>query len=258
MTDPNRAIGQMRQGSAAAALILAAALSLAPAARAQTGASAELQEKCANENEAADPDAQIAACTALLRARPAFADAYGKRGVAYVAKGDLNQALADYNRALSLRLSPVDLMNRASLLMAKKDYTQAIADTDKAAALSPDDARIESSRCWKRAVAGLELDVARTACSRAMQMAPDDPNSYDSRGLVGLKQGKFAEAFADYDAALKLVAGKDDRNEASFLFGRGLAQLKLGKEAEGNADIEAAIARNKNISAIYALNGVTR
>lgn len=240
------------------ALILAAALCMAPAAHAQVGTNAELTAKCVNADASLDPDAQIAACTALLRLRPAFAYAYGQRGTAYAAKGDFTAALADFNRALALRPSAGDLMNRASVLMVKKDYETAIADTDKAAALDPNDARIESSRCWKRAVAGVELDVARAACDRALQMAPNDPNAYDSRGLVGLKQGKYAEAFADYDAAAKLVAGKNDRNEASFLFGRGLAQRKLGKTNEGEADIDAATAKNKNISTIYALNGITR
>lgn len=239
-----------------AALIALAAFCLAPSAHAEAGA--ELTEKCANADGASDVDARISACTSLLRMKPALASAYGQRGAAYAEKGDLNAALADLDRALSFRQSAPDLMTRASVLMAKNEYAAAIADTDKAATLEPVDARIQGSRCWKRAVAGIELDVALTACNIARALAPDDPNSYDSRGLVFLKQARYPEAFADYDAAAKLVAGKNDPNEASFLFGRGVAQLKLGNDDQGNADVSAALEKNKNISAIYALNGVTR
>jgi tetratricopeptide (TPR) repeat protein len=227
-----------------------------PAPPVRVSATALLTTQCADA--AAEPDARITACTALLRLRPAMADAYGHRGLARAAKEDLTGALADYNRALSLRVSPIDLMNRASVLMATRNYQAAIADTDKAAALDPTDPKMESSRCWKRAVAGVELDIARQACDRALALTPNDPNTYDSRGLVFLKWGMYTEAFADYDAAVKLVAGKDDRNEASFLFGRGLAQVKLGRNDLGEADLSAALAENRNISTIYALNGLTR
>lgn len=242
-------------GVALAALASQAGAQAEPVSTALTPL-AEAQGRCTDMTTT--PEARIAACTTVLRARPTSADAYGQRGVAHAARGDFTAALADHNRALALRVSPADLMNRASVLMAKGDYAAAIADTDRAASIDPTNPVYENSRCWKRAVAGVDLETALTACERALALFPDDPNPHDSRGLIYLKMGKFAEALVDYDAAAKLVAGKNNPNEASFLFGRGLALLRLGREAEGEADIDAALARQRNISAIYAVNGLTR
>ncbi len=226
---PSNAIRSAPRASKAmrAALIALAAFCLAPSAHAEAGA--ELTEKGANADGASDVDARISACTSLLRMKPALASAYGQRGAAYAEKGDLNAALADLDRALSFRQSAPDLMTRASVLMAKNDIAAAIADTDKAAHARARRCAYSRGRgAGKRAVAGIELDVALTACNIARALAPDDPNSYDSRGLVFLKQARYPEAFADYDAAAKLVAGKkrSQRGEFPFWTGRRAAEAR--------------------------------
>jgi Flp pilus assembly protein TadD len=74
----------------------------------------------------------------------------------------------------------------------------------------------------------------------------------NGRGLVGIKQGKFAEAWADYDAALRARPGF-----AGFLYGRGIAALRLGRTEEGKADLAQATQLDANIARTYAGYGVT-
>ena len=56
--------------------------------------------------EAADPDAAIAGCTALIQsgreAMGSLASVYFNRGSAYYRKGELDSALADYDQVIRL------------------------------------------------------------------------------------------------------------------------------------------------------------
>lgn len=67
-----------------------------------------------------------------------------------------------------------------------------------------------------------------------------------------LKQGRFQDAWNDYDTAVR-----GDASIAHFRYGRGIATLRLGRTAEGQADLAAAAALDANIAATYAGYGVT-
>jgi tetratricopeptide (TPR) repeat protein len=107
-----------------------------------------------------------------------------------------------------------------------------------------------NSLCWSRALAG-ELQLALGNCNESLRMRPDDAETLDSRAVAYFKLGRFAEAFADFDAALK-------RNEkmASALYGRGVSRLKQGDVEKGEADIAAAKALKADIAEEYSGYGV--
>ena len=66
-----------------------------------------------------------------------------------------------------------------------------------------------------------------------------------------MKLGRFDEAIADYDSALKLAP-----QLASSLYGRGAAKLKKGDTDGGNADIAAAKAIQADVADDFAGYGV--
>ena len=72
-----------------------------------------------------------------------------------------------------------------------------------------------------------------------------------SRGVIGLRQGRFRAAKADFDRALRR-----DRNNAGLLYGRGLAARRLGRAAAGQADIDRAAAIDPGIAQAYADYGL--
>src|SRR5258707_1192219 len=76
-------------------------------------------------------------------------------------------------------------------------------------------------------------------------------NTFENRGFIYLKSGKFDLAVADYDAGLRL----DPPNKADFLYGRGLAKTKKG-DASGDADIAAAKAIKPAIAEDFAKYGL--
>lgn len=187
-----------------------------------------------------------------VRLSPEMPNAWYVRGQLHEAQGRQAEALADYDRAMALSPDAHDVLSRrGSLNLDLKNYVQAIADADRAAELSPNSADYENQRCWNRAVANRDLEVAKAACDRSLALMPDRAHVLDSRALVYFRQGRFQAAWTDYDAAYRF-----DQRGASYLYGRGLAALKLGRTAEGQADIVAALGMDGNVAKDFADMGL--
>lgn len=200
-----------------------------------------------------DVDGAMADWTEVIRLDPNYADALGNRGDAYYDRGQFDLALADLDRALAVRVNATDLSTRGMIYeYGFRDFLRAIADFDQASIIEPANPDHHNSACWARAVADRELEVARSHCDMAIAALPTDANVLDSRGLVGLRQSRFQDAWNDYDAAARL-----DATLASAFFGRGIAALRLGRASVGQADIAAAIALDPNIAQTYADMGIT-
>jgi tetratricopeptide (TPR) repeat protein len=166
--------------------------------------------------------------------------------------GEHEAALADSERALKLADDPAPVhLLRARIFLVLHRYPEAIAEADfdriHGGAVS-----FLNLRCRIRAIAGVELDKARTACDQALWAAPDAPMLLDSRGLLNLKQQRWQAAWNDYGAVLAAMP-----RAAAALYGRGLAALKLGKEEEGRADLAAATRIRRDIAEEYAGYGLT-
>src|SRR3989337_2432536 len=94
-------------------------------------------------NDAAQPEASIQACTALInsgRLSQASAPfAFYRRAIAHERNGDLDQAIRDYSEAIRLdQDSPGPFYNRGLAYAAKGDHTRAIGDYSEAIRLYPD------------------------------------------------------------------------------------------------------------------------
>jgi tetratricopeptide (TPR) repeat protein len=80
----------------------------------------------------------IADYTAALDQDPTQWEAIASRGVIYYEIGDLDSSLADFDRAIELKLDQPDLYhNRATVLTDLKRYRRAEEDVDAALTLNP-------------------------------------------------------------------------------------------------------------------------
>lgn len=195
-------------------------------------------------------DAAIADYSAALARDPRYADALGNRGNIRANNGDPTNGVADLTAALAIREGYIDLHNRGHAYVALRNYNSAIADFDRAAMLNPNSHEYDNDRCWYRVVADREPNIARAACDRGIAAFANSPgdlaNILDSRGLLNLKEGRFQEAFTDYDNAARLVP-----ESASYTFGRGVATLRLGRTEQARADFQRAMALDPTIAARF-------
>jgi tetratricopeptide (TPR) repeat protein len=150
------------------------------------------------------------------------------------------------------------------------DYPDAVDQIDQWL----DDHRLPSdqaiglnARCWQRALANRDLHDALADCNRALtlqpkaeartgslirqDLAPQDPATLDSRGLVYLRLGNLRDAVRDYDSALDT-----DPDMPTSLYGRGLAELRLGEKARGQGDLAAAAKLASGIAKRFADMGL--
>lgn len=181
------------------------------------------------------------------RARTLFAQAQTE-----LEAGDQEAALNSLTE--SIRLAPQNdaLRARASIHIARSDFDSALRDMDKAIGRGSALAADYSLRCWLRA-RGEALDRARNDCDRAIEMNPSLAAAYGNRGLVGLRQGRNPEAWADFNAALRI--GGEDEWRAWRVFGRGVAASGQGRNVEARQDIETALRLNPAVAAEFAQFG---
>ena len=110
-------------------------------------------------------------------------DAHFYRAQTHVAAKNYQAALDDFAAAEKLKPKNEAVhYERSSLYLMLKRYPEAIADAD----FGNGGTAVLNMRCWTRAVAGVELDKARTACDQALWAQPDSSSILDSRGLVAL------------------------------------------------------------------------
>lgn len=140
---------------------------------------------------------------------------------------------------------------RARAYSRLRDYRHAAPDYRAAFQAGVTEPPTANGLCWSLAVLGESLDEALAACNARLRVAPDDPETLDSRGLVYLKQGRFQDAWIDYDRAVRI-----NPNGISWLYGRGIAALRLGRAREGRADIEWAKTGYPDIGAMYLSYGI--
>lgn len=163
--------------------------------------------------------------------------------------GDQEAALHSLDDAI--RLAPEDraLHARVALYIERNNFDGAARDMDKLIGHGAATAADYSMRCWLRAH-GDGLDGARSDCDRAIQMDPSQSSAYGSRGLVGLRQHRFREAWNDFNDALS--KGGSDQWVAWRVFGRGVAAWGRGNTTQGRQDIELALHSNPAVAAQFA------
>jgi tetratricopeptide (TPR) repeat protein len=131
------------------------------------------------------------------------------------------------------------------------DRTRGESDIDGAmlAASGPDDF---SLICWVLGRENQALGWASKACDQAIVLKPGDSRYRANRGIVRLRQGQFAAALEDFDAAVKA----DDRLAGNY-YGRAIAR-KLNGDMDGStADRKQALAIDPTIEEGFEAYGLS-
>ncbi len=157
-------------------------------------------DSCARAAEFSS-DRPIRGCTAVIKAGERIlaqlVAAYNNRGMAFRSNGEIDRAIEDYDRAISLMPDYyVAINNRGVALMAKGDFDRAIADFD-----------------------------------RAIQLKPDYFAAFGGRAAAYGRKGLFDRAIADLDVLIKA-----DPKNAALVRERGAMKAKIGDRDGADAD----------------------
>jgi tetratricopeptide (TPR) repeat protein len=126
------------------------------------------------------------------------------RGIEKAKNGDLDGAVADFNRAIEL--NPKDdapYYNRAQAKRLKKDAAGAIADYTRAIELGSTNPAAYNNRGNARAENN-DRDGAIADYTRAIELKPDYARAYYNRAMTKQAKGDMAGAKADFKTAEKL------------------------------------------------------
>lgn len=207
--------------TAAAAFALACAPASAKQKAAPGGVLTQTDVITCIGTNGSEPKDQVAACTKVINSGkikpPHQGDFYGTRGAAYFALSDLDNALADLNKALSYLQNPELYYQRALILMAMSQYDKAKADLDQVAKTKP-------------------------------AYAP----TYLMRGLIAFQTGAYAEAVKHLDDAVQRQP-----TYYVAIFVRGVAKKKAGDESGGDDDLKTARGLSAHAASEAEALGVT-
>ena len=183
-------------------VVLLFGLVLAGAAQPSFGQDAET---CVRPEKVSE-DVRIASCTKLIEAAQfdakTLALARFRRGEAWMAKGDLARADADYTE--SLRLDPLNIavyMNRGVLRARRGDDADAVADYTEAVRLDPTDTGASKRRgyAWDRLS---EHARAVADYSQALAIDAQDASTFRRRAYSQFFLRDYPLAAADFQEAL--------------------------------------------------------
>ena len=185
------------------------------------------------------------ACQQILLRQRDFFDAIFLLAGVQSKLGKKAAALANYDRALTLRPNHVDtLCNRGNTLADLKRHGEALASYDRALRLRPDDDDVLFNR--GNALHQLNRhDEALASYDRALALRPDLTKALTNRGNVWYELRRFDEALASYDRALAVQPDNPDAH-----FNRGTVLRELGRLSEASASYQRALALRPNFTEV--------
>jgi tetratricopeptide (TPR) repeat protein len=150
--------------------------------------------------------ALLLSVTAVCRARadePTDAEGYVERGQERALKGEYEQAIADFTKAIGLDPRANYYVCRGWGWHQSKKYDKAIADYDKAVELEATNA----SAYLYRGISWTErnqIEKALDDFDRAVKLDPKNAMAYRGRAEAWSRNGDFKTAIAAYDKAIEL------------------------------------------------------
>jgi tetratricopeptide (TPR) repeat protein len=196
------------------------------------------------------PDEKIRFLGESIRLVFEQSQAYIKEGIAFMDRGDADNAIIHFNEAMRIEASipkrwagpdlawvqlssnlPSAYNNRGLALVSKGYLDGAIADFNQAMQLDTDFA----NPIYNRGIAHLnkgDFENAIADFNEAIRRTPDDGDAYGNRGIAYAIQDKLVAAIADFDEAIRLAP-----NDGIGYFNRGHARIQNGDTQGGANDL---------------------
>ncbi|HET9711119.1 MAG TPA: tetratricopeptide repeat protein [Pyrinomonadaceae bacterium] len=232
--------------------------------------------------QSGNTDASMADVNKALELEPNYVDALYLRAALRNKKGDTPGVLADYNKIIELTPSApgveVVYTNRSMLRLQSKDVNGALDDLNKAVSINPRVAEIYNGRAIARLQKG-DLDGALADYEKAIELKPSLPSAFLGRGYFRYQKEDFDGALADFSRAIELkpdyadahvdrgmvrgLTGEIDRAIADIRKGVALNPRSISDSDRGNfsspfIELNQFITRHPTNARAYAIRGVLR
>ncbi len=183
-------------------------------------------------------DQAIVEYNKAIELNPKLDYAYNNRGLAYKHKGEFDQAISDYTKAIELN-PKLDFAysNRGSAYKAKGQFDKAITDHSKAIELynsHKDTHEFDKIKVFKDNREAIEYKSKRNAAF------------YYNRGSAYIAKGQFDQAIDDYNRAIEFVP-----NYSDVYMVRGNVYQLRGQIDRAIADYSKAVDLNPNNEYAY-------
>ena len=169
-------------------------------------------------------------------------EALSQRGLAHAGRGDIDKAIADYDKAIVRRPKFAEAyFHRANAYHDRQKFDRAIRDFSTAIGLKPDYADAYHNRAVAYGDMG-DFEKAIDDYTKTIALRPGDAAPYNGRAWAHFKSGKGAEGLLDVEQALRI----NPQYEPAFDT-RGHIYEALGRKEDAIADFRKALAINPNI-----------
>lgn len=162
-------------------------------------------------------------------------DAYINRGIAYEQQSLFREAIDDYTKAIKLKPDDIDAYyNRGGILAEQLLFSEAINDYTRAIELNPHFAKAYNDRGFTYFELG-QFSQAIEDCIKAKEIEPDFAAAYHSLGEIYLKTNDIKLSLENYTKAIEL-----DSNIIEAYEERSIVYERLGKPELATADKQKA------------------
>ena len=156
-----------------------------------------------------------------IRLNPDYSDAYNYLGVLYFRRGEVDLAIASYQKALDniYYMKPQDAhFNLGYAYLSRKEYRKAALQLERAIELIPN--YVDAYNNLGKAYEGLgQYDKARFNYEKAVEFNPQYADAYLNLGKLLYRSGERKRARWSFTQVIKLEPGSDMAMEARSYLG---------------------------------------
>ena len=180
-----------------------------------------------------------------IKTKPLETSLFASRGHAWLAKGETEIALADFNDAI--KLDPKNewaLIGRGDTFVSRGNYRE-FTDYTSALRINPRSS-LPYMRRASNYIKAKDYGAAIQNLTEALRIDPRDPNAFYLRAWALISNKKVEQAIKDYEAAIQISPGY-----AVLFWHRGHAWSEKGDLDKAIADYSEAIRLDPNPSGYY-------